>query len=28
VNRSAYAPGSEVEVGTATATIVDLPFTH
>jgi folate-binding protein YgfZ len=26
VGRSAYAPGSEVEVGTGTATIVDLPF--
>jgi len=26
VNRSAYAPGSEVEVGAGTATIVDLPF--
>jgi folate-binding protein YgfZ len=27
VSRSAYAPGSEVEVGTKSATIVDLPFT-
>jgi folate-binding protein YgfZ len=27
VGRAAYAPGSEVEVGTTTATIVDLPFT-
>jgi folate-binding protein YgfZ len=26
LNRSAYAAGSEVEVGAATATIVDLPF--
>jgi glycine cleavage system aminomethyltransferase T len=26
VNRSAYAVGSEVEVGTTTAKIVDLPF--
>jgi aminomethyltransferase len=26
VSRSAYAPGTEVEVGTGTATIVDLPF--
>ena len=26
VSRAAYAPGSEVEVGTASATIVDLPF--
>jgi folate-binding protein YgfZ len=26
VSRSAYAPGSEVEVGTGTATIADLPF--
>jgi glycine cleavage system aminomethyltransferase T len=26
VNRSAYAPGSEIEVGAGTATIVDLPF--
>jgi folate-binding protein YgfZ len=26
VSRSAYAPGSEVEVGNATATIVELPF--
>jgi folate-binding protein YgfZ len=26
VNRSGYAAGSEVEVGTATATIVDFPF--
>jgi glycine cleavage system aminomethyltransferase T len=27
VSRGAYAPGSEVEVGTKSATIVDLPFT-
>jgi folate-binding protein YgfZ len=27
VSRSAYAPGSEVEVGAQTARIVDLPFT-
>jgi len=26
VSRSAYAPGTEVELGTGTATIVDLPF--
>jgi folate-binding protein YgfZ len=26
VSRSAYAPGSEVEVGNSTATIVELPF--
>jgi folate-binding protein YgfZ len=27
VSRAAYAPGSEVEIGTSLATIVDLPFT-
>ena len=26
VSRTAYAPGSEVEVGASTATIVELPF--